>query len=268
MGMYWYKWEPQRWRNSVNVSAMSLAERGGYRELLDFQSMQPNGKIPNRPELFWKFANTTPAEWDAIKGNVLKMFAEVDGGAFLVNDTAYEFWTAAANKCAINAESGRKGGKTTQARAKESAGDPEPDAGAKNPPAKKYTEHEEDAFAKVWAHYISKCERNPVTYSITPERKAKAIARYRECLNKTKGDHGEAVSLMLKAVDGLAASDWNMGRDPKSNGKKYCDFIDHLFKNFMEMEKRWNQGGGKSALRPAGRPLMDRVSEDRRAVMA
>jgi hypothetical protein len=32
-----------------------------------------------------------------------------------------------------------------------------------------------------------------------------------------------------------------MGRDPKTAGKKYCEWEDHLFKSYEQMEKWWNK---------------------------
>jgi hypothetical protein len=46
---------------------------------------------------------------------------------------------------------------------------------------------------------------------------------------------------MKIAVDALADSDWHMGRDLKTNGKKYCEWEDHLFKSYEQMEKWWNR---------------------------
>jgi hypothetical protein len=97
------------------------------------------------------------------------------------------------------------------------------------------------ALQDVWDYYIFKIGCNPKTYSFTTLRKRKGIARLKECLCKTKGNLPDAVALMTLAVDHLAASPWHMGRDPKTNGKRYCEWEDHLFKSYEQMEKWWNR---------------------------
>jgi hypothetical protein len=101
--------------------------------------------------------------------------------------------------------------------------------------------HITSAFESVWHYYLEKTGRNPKTYSLTPTRKRKGLSRLHECLKKTNGDVEAAVSLMKIAVDALADSDWHMGRDLKTNGKKYCEWEDHLFKSYEQMEKWWNR---------------------------
>jgi helix-turn-helix protein len=92
----------------------------------------------------------------------------------------------------------------------------------------------------VWTHYLEKTERNPKTYEFTSIRKKKGMARLRECLKKTGGDIGKAVELMKLATTKLAASDFHMGRDTKTGGKRYCEFEQHLFKSYEQMERWWN----------------------------
>jgi hypothetical protein len=96
------------------------------------------------------------------------------------------------------------------------------------------------ALADVWKHYIEQTERDQRLYTFTPKRKRTGLARLRECLRKTNGDVEKAAQLMIAAVDALSASDWHMGRDPKTNGRRYCDWIDHLFGNYEKLEKWWN----------------------------
>lgn len=102
-----------------------------------------------------------------------------------------------------------------------------------------------DAFdgpiSDLFAYYLEKTGRNPKTYTLTSKRKQKAITRFRECLQKTGNDFEKAKQLMRLAIDGLAASDFHMGRDSKTNGKKYCEWEEHLFKSYEQMERWWNQ---------------------------
>jgi hypothetical protein len=92
----------------------------------------------------------------------------------------------------------------------------------------------------VFVYYLERAERNPKTYALTPARMRVGKARLKECLKKAGGDLDRATELMKMAVDALAASDWHMGRDPKTGGKRYCDWKQHLFKNYEKMEEWWN----------------------------
>jgi hypothetical protein len=98
-----------------------------------------------------------------------------------------------------------------------------------------------NSLRTVWDYYISKIGRDPRTYSFTPIRKRIGMKRLKECLDKADGNPESAVKLMQIAIDKLAASDWHIGRDPKTNGKKYCEWEKHLFKTFEQMEWWWNQ---------------------------
>ena len=96
------------------------------------------------------------------------------------------------------------------------------------------------AIKRVWDYYLEKTGRNPRTYEFTAVRKRKGRARLGECLKKTGGDVDKAAELMKVAIDALAASDWHMGRDAKTNGKAYREWDDHLFGRYETMERWWN----------------------------
>jgi hypothetical protein len=98
-----------------------------------------------------------------------------------------------------------------------------------------------EAVSRGFAYYLDKTGRDPVLYAFTPDRKKKGITRLDECLKKTNGDLESAVELMKAAIDALAASDWHMGRDPKTQGKCYREWDSHLFGSYKTMERWWNQ---------------------------
>jgi hypothetical protein len=100
---------------------------------------------------------------------------------------------------------------------------------------------EDKAIGEIFAYYLQATDRNPKTYSLTLNRKKKGIARLRKCLKRTNGNPEKAIGLMKLAVDRLAASDWHMGRDGKTGGKRYCEWENHLFDSYERMEKWWNQ---------------------------
>lgn len=98
-----------------------------------------------------------------------------------------------------------------------------------------------EAIDRVFQHYLAVTQRKPLMYTFTDLRRRKAESRLKECLKKTGGDLERATELMVIAVDGLAKSDFHMGRDAKTHGKRYCEWEDHLFGSYEQMEKWWNQ---------------------------
>lgn len=98
----------------------------------------------------------------------------------------------------------------------------------------------DDTLTEIFSYYLEKTSRNSKTYSFTHLRGERGRRRLNECLQKTGGNLENAVALMKLAIDGLFASDWHMGRDPKTNGKRYCEWEKHLFSSYEQMESRWN----------------------------
>jgi hypothetical protein len=100
---------------------------------------------------------------------------------------------------------------------------------------------EKQIIEATFEHYCCATERNRLTYRLTPQRMKVGITRLKDCLRLTKGDYDKAAGLLRVAIDKLTESNWHMGRDPGTNGKRYCDWSDHLFKSYEKMEKWWNQ---------------------------
>lgn len=98
------------------------------------------------------------------------------------------------------------------------------------------TKLEEQIVEAAFEHYIVSTGRNRLTYRLSPQRKKVGLARLKDCLRLTEGDYDKASALLRVAIDNLAESNWHMGRDPGTNGKKYCDWIKNLFKNYEQME--------------------------------
>ncbi len=104
------------------------------------------------------------------------------------------------------------------------------------------------AVKEVFAYYLAAVERNPATYTLTRQRKQKGAARLAEALRIAHGNLPNAVELMKAVVDELAASDWHMGRNERTNGKRYCDWENHLFRNAEQFEK-WLQQAQEAGAR-------------------
>jgi hypothetical protein len=115
---------------------------------------------------------------------------------------------------------------------------------SKRPPSSERAE----AVEKVFSYYIAALERDPKQYTLTKKRRRLAHDRLAHCLALTEGDINAAMRRMCEAVDGLLANDWFMGRDPKSNGKRFIEFDRHVFGSDEVMEQRW-----EDSRRTAGR---------------
>lgn len=96
-----------------------------------------------------------------------------------------------------------------------------------------------EVVAEVFDYYLGKLGKNKVTYSLTPLRMDKGLARYRECLKLADGDRELAAGLMHEAVDGLLLNPWNMGRAPNSE-RKFVDWENHVFRSMEVMQQRWS----------------------------
>jgi hypothetical protein len=102
---------------------------------------------------------------------------------------------------------------------------------------------EKDAVREVFTCYLQKTARNQALYELTPKRMDKGLSRLRECLKKSVDEElPSAVAMMKLALDAMVRSDWHMGRDPKTQGKKYCEWDAHLFPSYEKMEGWWSRG--------------------------
>lgn len=88
----------------------------------------------------------------------------------------------------------------------------------------------------LFPHYLEVCERAS-SYTLLPARLKKGADRFLECLEKTDGDWNKAGEMFRSAIDALSESDWHMGRDKNTAGKKWNDWIDNLCKSAEQFEK-------------------------------
>jgi hypothetical protein len=93
-----------------------------------------------------------------------------------------------------------------------------------------------EAARRVFDYYLAACDRSEEMYTYTPGRKRLLLKRLDEALKKTHGDLGKAQALMQLSVDGISGSAWHMGRDPKTDGKTYCELEKHVFRTLEQME--------------------------------
>ena len=96
------------------------------------------------------------------------------------------------------------------------------------------------AIKEIFVYYLERVGRNPAVYTLSPLRMKKGLARLKEALRMAHGNLDGAIELMKAAVDEIALSDFHMGRNPKTEGKSYCEWEEHLFRSTEQFE-RWLQ---------------------------
>jgi uncharacterized protein YdaU (DUF1376 family) len=109
----WMRWHVARWKNSARVFAMTLAARGAYFELLQ-AAWESGGKLPNAPDLLWRYARAgSKEEFEAVRAEVLPMFTVSDDQKFLINDTLAAEWEDAEARMKhvsqVRSEAGKRG---------------------------------------------------------------------------------------------------------------------------------------------------------------
>jgi uncharacterized protein YdaU (DUF1376 family) len=266
----WMRWHVDRWRKSGRVLAMTLAARGAFFELLQ-AAWERGGSLPNQPELFWRFAQaSSPAEFDAVKDQVLAMFTESADGKALTNDTlSAEYENAeqymaqlsekrrtAANvrwdkKRCKNANGMQGASKPIHISSSSSSTDQEPssDAGASSVPQLR------GVVKTVFDYYLSRTGRNPKQYEFTDKRRDKGVSRLKEFQKQCDGDLEKAAGMMRRAVDGICADPWD-------DRVKFREWDAHLFVSQEKAEKWRNaplsKANGKMALLPVDNAAADR----------
>jgi hypothetical protein len=102
--------------------------------------------------------------------------------------------------------------------------------------------HDKEATAivqRVFSYYVEKTQKNKA-YVLTPGRLRKGISRFNELMQMVGGDPAKAEESMCLVVDAVVNSDWHMGRDPKTGGRKYNEWENHLF-NSQDRVTTWLQ---------------------------
>lgn len=120
-----------------------------------------------------------------------------------------------------------------------------------------------EAVERVFGFYCHKLSRNPKKYSLTDDRRSKAIARMRERIKVHDGDAKLAEADLAQAVENLAASDFH-----QAGG--YIDWIDQIFKSEDEFQKRLNwapPAGGKTNVRSKENERITTISQTSREAL-
>jgi hypothetical protein len=94
---------------------------------------------------------------------------------------------------------------------------------------------EREIIERLFLFYCESVGRNPRQYTLTPERRKKALARLRE-RRKLHGTLDAAEADLAKAIENLAASEYHA-----TGG--YIDWLEQIFRSTEEFEKRltWKQ---------------------------
>lgn len=106
VGIISYPWYVSDWFNSETRLSMNAAEKGIYRDLLDYCWLE--GSLPSSPKLLRNISNSSPKEFSKSFSAVRKCFYEKEGRLFhrKVDDKRKELITYRKGRI----EAGRKGG--------------------------------------------------------------------------------------------------------------------------------------------------------------
>lgn len=91
---------------------------------------------------------------------------------------------------------------------------------------------EMEVIERMFLFYCEAVGRDPKRYTLTADRRKKALSRLKERI-KIHGSLDAAAADFAQAIENLAANEWNM-----TNG--YFDWIDQVFCSAEEFEKRLN----------------------------
>ncbi len=86
---------------------------------------------------------------------------------------------------------------------------------------------------RVFEHYRQKLHRDPKSYTLTRDRKARAVTRIRERLKIHNGDMQQVKRELATAIENLAGSEYHVSQG-------YVDWTEQIFRSAEEFEKRIN----------------------------
>lgn len=258
----WMKFSVNSWVHSDSRALMTLAQQGLYFNLLVGQ-WQRDGSLPDNPELLWRIGGCKSLEeFEAIKEPVMAKF-DLDGNGRLFNPRCLEEFQAVRSSLEAKAEAGRKGG-IAKAKAQHSSStataSPEHTSGSKSKSREEEEEEKEKTLLsklktsfdaapsseepkptpntllrEVFKHFLKLTGRSENMYELTCNRRLQGLKRIEELMRKTDNDIDRVREIMRHAIDRLAASDFHMGRDPKTRGKKFCEW-EHVFRKWETFE--------------------------------
>jgi len=247
--------------SSPDVIVMSAQEVGAYCLLL-FTSWQSEKRayLDNDEDRLRRISRLSAREWKDSRQILLKKFVETEDGLYRYNP-----------RLAVIAEKQETYRKQMQVNGKKSGGRPPKNDnqnlsennqklvlkkadGNQNESSSSLSlslRQKQEAVGQVFDHFLRLTGRSAVAYTLTPLRKQKGLSRLEDCMKQADGDLKEAIVLMLSAVDGLAKSDWHMGRDPKTNGRRYTQWEGHLFDTTETLQK-WIEATKSRSASPSG----------------
>jgi hypothetical protein len=100
---------------------------------------------------------------------------------------------------------------------------------------------EEQLLMKVWNYHLETNEKTPVFYTFTAKRKSMGVERLRESLAMVRGDPDKACQLMKCALDGLASSEWHLGKNQYN--RRFTNW-EHAFGDREKYEKMLQLANG------------------------
>lgn len=209
---------------------LALAERGAYRELLDYQWEM--GALPKDEKRLARLLAITPDEFAEIWPSIRDKFEETDAG--ISNKRLEEH----RNKAIAQRDKKIHGAEKTNAKRygeRSDSGSHSDTPGASPPspspsPSPSLTKKEEKSphtptgVQKVFDHW--RTEWGHPDAKLDPKRKARIEAR----LKNFSADQ------VCDAISGFKHSDWHTGRDPNGGGKVF-DKIETLLREDSQIEE-------------------------------
>ncbi len=226
----WMKFYVADWLMSEAGRLFTLEEQGAYLNLL-CQQFNRGGYLPNREDDLSKLAHCADMEqWARVRERVMSKFRLTDDGHQVFNERVsreHERVVAAIEqgRAAGRAEAISDEGDDTALEATESL-----------PPAGCTQEQFQAMRAEVWAYFLEKTDKLGTEYSFTPLRRQRFRAIFLQVWKKTKHNEARTLGAFRHAIDNLTTSDWHMGRDPKTNGKRYSSWEKHLLRSWEQFE--------------------------------
>jgi len=245
--------------SSPDVILMSAQEVGAYCLLL-FTSWQSEKQayLDNDEDRLRRISRLSTREWKESRQILLKKFVETEDGLYRYNPrlaVIAEKEQTYRKQMQVNGKEGGRGHKKKQLVSENNQKLVLEEAdGNQNESSSSLSLsliQKQEAVSQVFNHFLSLTGRSAVAYTLTRLRNQKGLSRLEDCMKQADGDLKEAIVLMLSAVDGLAKSDWHMGRDPKTNGRRYTQWEGHLFDTTETLQK-WIEATKSRSASPSG----------------
>ena len=258
----------------ADTSHLSNGEHGSY--LLLLMHEWRTGPLPDDEALLMRVAKMSPDAWSNAWPMLSRFFQRTSDGYLIQSrlemerDKSLKRKEGAAEKATKAAQA--RWSKDASSNASSIPGAmlelcPSPSSSQETNTSPKKPDSLREAVEGVYEYYLAAVGRTASAYKLDSTRLSKGRSRLTELLSGDN-DLQTAVGMLKSAVDGLARNDWAMGRDPKTNGKRYCNWESHLMKDQAQLQG-WIEAGRPKTSLPSPQPsLLDQMNEQKRRAAA